>query len=317
MSPYVRTVKTASGARAVQIVYSSRRGSREIEHIGSAHDEAELETLKAVARQRLAAGQTELDLGLDGPAEGGPLEIISSRMEHLYDALDRAYAALGFGAATGGDEAFRQLVLARLVAKSAGKLSPRRLFSSARPSMRRACLRRRSGMPPNLDTVPAGVGRSDVQCVSHGMTNRALCAVHGDQPAVGGDPIRGYDEVNALETRTRTVARASAASCASSLHTPTALVIRSRLQAPAHGQTSPQDPGSSPGAAPGETERRAAPYGKRTGPYIWRQSSATISLGAGHVVHHQDLRPVGGREVVTMAGARPTLSPCTQGTQSA
>ncbi|MEV5410484.1 hypothetical protein AB0K60_16790 [Thermopolyspora sp. NPDC052614] len=51
MSPYVRTVKAASGARAVQIVYSSRRGSREIEHIGSAHDDAELETLKAVARQ--------------------------------------------------------------------------------------------------------------------------------------------------------------------------------------------------------------------------------------------------------------------------
>lgn len=40
---YVRTVKTAPGATAVQIVYSSRRGSRVTEHIGSAHDEAELE----------------------------------------------------------------------------------------------------------------------------------------------------------------------------------------------------------------------------------------------------------------------------------
>ena len=40
--PYVRTVKTASGATAVQIVHSSHRGSRDIEHIGSAHDEAEL-----------------------------------------------------------------------------------------------------------------------------------------------------------------------------------------------------------------------------------------------------------------------------------
>ena len=70
MSPYVRTVKTASGARAVQIVHSSRRGSRDIEHIGSAHDDAELEVLKAVARQRLAAGQGQLDLGLE-PAGGG------------------------------------------------------------------------------------------------------------------------------------------------------------------------------------------------------------------------------------------------------
>ncbi len=39
----LRTVKTASGARAVQIVHSSRRGSRDIEHIGSAHDDAALE----------------------------------------------------------------------------------------------------------------------------------------------------------------------------------------------------------------------------------------------------------------------------------
>ena len=67
--PYVRMVKTASGATAVQIVYSWRRGSREIEHIGSAHDDVELELLKAAARQRLAAGQGELDLGLD---TGGP-----------------------------------------------------------------------------------------------------------------------------------------------------------------------------------------------------------------------------------------------------
>ncbi|MGH3300303.1 MAG: hypothetical protein ACRDOK_01260 [Streptosporangiaceae bacterium] len=34
--PYVPTVKTVSGATAVQIVYSSHRRSRDIEHIGSA-----------------------------------------------------------------------------------------------------------------------------------------------------------------------------------------------------------------------------------------------------------------------------------------
>ena len=50
--PYVRTVKTKSGATAVQIVWSSQRGSRETEHQGSAHDDAGLETLKAAARQR-------------------------------------------------------------------------------------------------------------------------------------------------------------------------------------------------------------------------------------------------------------------------
>jgi hypothetical protein len=66
MPPYVRTVRTASGATAVQIVFSFSRGSRKIEHLGSAHDEARLELLKAAARQRLAAGQGELDLGLPG-----------------------------------------------------------------------------------------------------------------------------------------------------------------------------------------------------------------------------------------------------------
>ena len=71
--PYVRTVKTKSGATAVQIVWSSRRGSRNIEHIGSAHDESELETLKSAARQRIADGQLELDPGLQDPGPAGPL----------------------------------------------------------------------------------------------------------------------------------------------------------------------------------------------------------------------------------------------------
>ena len=63
---YIRTVKTASRAIAVQIVHSNRRGSREIEHIGSAHSLEDVEVLKAVARQRLHAGQDTFDFG-DGP----------------------------------------------------------------------------------------------------------------------------------------------------------------------------------------------------------------------------------------------------------
>ena len=116
---YVRTVRTASGARAVQIVYSSRRGARNIEHLGSAHDEEELEALKAAARQRLAAGQAELDLGLDVAARAafgsGPLEIVSSRMGHLWEALCAAYDSLGLAEAASGDEVFRHLVLARII----------------------------------------------------------------------------------------------------------------------------------------------------------------------------------------------------------
>ena len=114
--PYVRTVKTASGATAVQIVYSSRRGSREIEHIGSAHDDAELELLKAAARQRLAAGQGELDLGLDAGGAG------RAAADHLLaDGLPagRAGARLpGAGvraARRAGTRCSAQLVLARII----------------------------------------------------------------------------------------------------------------------------------------------------------------------------------------------------------
>jgi hypothetical protein len=116
----VRTVRTASGARAVQIVHGSRRGSRTIEHIGSAHDELELEALKAAARQRLAGAQSELDLGLEASVSAAvvsatPLQIASSRMGHLWDGLSSAYDLLGFARAAGGDEVFRQLVLARII----------------------------------------------------------------------------------------------------------------------------------------------------------------------------------------------------------
>jgi Transposase DDE domain len=96
-------------------VHSSRRGSREIEHLGSAHSGAEVELLKAAARQRLAAGQGELDLGLDTATPGGPLPITGSRMGCLLDALGRAYWVLGFDRASGGDEVFGQLVLARII----------------------------------------------------------------------------------------------------------------------------------------------------------------------------------------------------------
>jgi hypothetical protein len=120
----------------VQIVYSSHRGSRDIEHIGSAHDDVELELLKAVARQRLAAGQGVLDLGLEptGPARkgagGGPLPITASRMDCLLDALSHAFGVLGFDLASGGDEVFRDLVLARII-EPVSKLDSLRVLEEA------------------------------------------------------------------------------------------------------------------------------------------------------------------------------------------
>jgi hypothetical protein len=106
---YVRAAKTSSGAMAVQIMWSSRRGSRNIEHLGSAHDEAGVVALKAAAAERLAGGQAELDLGVAGRALWEPLPITSSKAAQLWEALCRAYGVLGFDEAAGGDEAFRQL----------------------------------------------------------------------------------------------------------------------------------------------------------------------------------------------------------------
>ncbi|HEY6685776.1 MAG TPA: IS1634 family transposase [Propionibacteriaceae bacterium] len=98
----------------MQIVYSNRRGSRDIEHIGSAHSPQEVEALKAVARQRLHANQDSFDFG-DGRPEGEALPITSTRSRHLWDALCLAYTGLGFDTACGHDEVFQALVLARVI----------------------------------------------------------------------------------------------------------------------------------------------------------------------------------------------------------
>ena len=68
----------------------------------------------------------QLDLGLDsagdvgaGDAAGpGPLPIVSSRAGVLWDGLAAAYDQLGFAQATGRDEVFGQLVLARIIEPS-------------------------------------------------------------------------------------------------------------------------------------------------------------------------------------------------------
>jgi len=114
VSPYIRTVKTASGATAVQIVHSTRRGSRNIEHLGSAHTAADVELLKAAAKQRLHAHQDPLDFG-DGRPAPTHLPILSTQSAHLWEALSRGYQVVGLDAACGHDEVFHGLVLARLI----------------------------------------------------------------------------------------------------------------------------------------------------------------------------------------------------------
>ncbi len=117
MSPYVRTTKTGSDAVAVQVVWSSKAGHKTMTHIGSAHSPEEVERLKLIARQQIreaAPLQDELDFG-DGLPRRGALPILSSRAGHLWDALSAGYAAVGLERSAGGDEVFKQLVLARIV----------------------------------------------------------------------------------------------------------------------------------------------------------------------------------------------------------
>jgi hypothetical protein len=150
----VRRVRTASGAVAVQIVVKDHGEVVDVEHVGSAHTDADLALLLAAARERLQPGQEALDLGElavaparvadtadwtrpepgAGPvAEAGPSsssETVSGRPRsdraggrvvgtaalRLWNVLSDAYHRLGFDAL--GDEAFRAMVLARLIEPS-------------------------------------------------------------------------------------------------------------------------------------------------------------------------------------------------------
>jgi hypothetical protein len=90
-----------------------------------------VELLKAVARQRLAAGQGVLELGPGfGAAGGAALPITSSRMGVLLDALDHGYEVLGLGRAAGRDQGFRQLVKARII-EPVSKLDSLRVLEEA------------------------------------------------------------------------------------------------------------------------------------------------------------------------------------------
>jgi hypothetical protein len=172
---YVRTVKTSSGATAVQIVWSTRRGSRSIEHLGSAHDESEVEALTAAARQRLVEGQGALDLGLDATGTtGAPLEMINSRAGHLWDGLGRAYQVLGLDRAAGGDEVFRDLVLARIIEPTSKADSLRVLAETGVESV---CYRTVERHLPTYAT-PGWRHALSAACAAHARLGRASLVLY-------------------------------------------------------------------------------------------------------------------------------------------
>src|SRR5699024_379616 len=120
MSPRLRKVTTASGATAVQIVRKHRGKVTVLEHLGSAHTEAELTALLTAGEEKLAdygtAEQLELELGLPADTAAPPRArtVVGSRSSILIDAITQSWKRLGFGEVV-NDNAFFHLVLARLV----------------------------------------------------------------------------------------------------------------------------------------------------------------------------------------------------------
>src|SRR5665647_1327729 len=169
MSGFIRKVKTASGATAVQIVEKRGGVRRIVEHVGSAHDEAGLSVLVQVARERLHAGQQVLDLGLDpavtpAAADGGAAGqavVTGTASQVLWQVLTDAYARLGFEVL--GDEAFAAMVLARCV-EPASKLATIEILNEL------------GVRAPHRNTLSAALSRATVR--DYRNTLARACSAH-------------------------------------------------------------------------------------------------------------------------------------------
>jgi hypothetical protein len=108
--PFIRKVPTASGATAVQVVYKRGSDIIRIAHIGSAHNELELELLIAKANEHIDFEQPRLPLFGAEQHKGFTKGAYSAL---LWEVLSCQYDALGFLILE--DEVFKQLVLARII----------------------------------------------------------------------------------------------------------------------------------------------------------------------------------------------------------
>lgn len=106
---FIRKVKTASGATAVQIAHKKNGRIVRIEHIGSSHTETDLETLMALARQKLLGAQ----LSLFTDATSFKITLKQSVSSLLLRVLIEQYNLLGFNELK--DETFAYLCFARIV----------------------------------------------------------------------------------------------------------------------------------------------------------------------------------------------------------
>jgi Transposase DDE domain len=211
VSRFVRKVRTASGAVAVQVVTKAHGEIVELEHVGSAHTDADLALLLRAARERLHRGQGELDFGplqeamvktddvadwtwppagelplaaAAGPAEprgrpplvAGGGRVVGTSSLLLWNALAEAYGRLGFDGI--GDEAFKDLVLGRII-EPTSKADTLRVLSDIGVSA------------PSLRTVFRALAR----CIDRDYrgTVATACLAHSARTAAGQASLILYD----------------------------------------------------------------------------------------------------------------------------
>jgi hypothetical protein len=92
---FIRKVPTKSGATAVQIIYKKYDQIIHIDHIGSAHSPKELDTLVALAKQRLQGNQQSLFPNI---AASFTIQLKQSFSSLLWQLLRQQYDLLGFAA---------------------------------------------------------------------------------------------------------------------------------------------------------------------------------------------------------------------------
>jgi hypothetical protein len=89
---FIRRVRTASGATAVQIAEYLGGRQRIVQHVGSAHSEAELGVVLARARQLLEpSGQEVLDLGVEPLPVVTPLLSSPAAQPELFTPAEEAH----------------------------------------------------------------------------------------------------------------------------------------------------------------------------------------------------------------------------------
>lgn len=120
---FIRKVKTASGATAVQIAYKQKGRIVKVIHIGSAHTKDELKILLAVARTRLHIDQLELFPEVEPTLRMGIKQSFSAL---LWSTLQEQYIRLGFDQLN--DDVFEALCLSRII-EPTSKLDSIRVMS--------------------------------------------------------------------------------------------------------------------------------------------------------------------------------------------